>query len=119
MAAIAWADVVGIAAEFATVSPIAQGFYLGFVNVELNVSMFGGEDAAKTKLARIYLAAHLATLDRLRGSAIAGPVIAETRGKVVAVVREPVRVARRARHVRAHDYEALVRTSLARWPTVA
>lgn len=59
MADITWADVVGFDASMSGVDPIAQETILGYANNEaLQASLFGGEDAWKYRLARIYLAAH-------------------------------------------------------------
>lgn len=69
MAFITWAHVVDHAAELATVDVDAQNDILAWVNNHLNVDLFGGEDAYKTKLARIYLAAHMGTGTR-RGGAV-------------------------------------------------
>lgn len=124
MAAIVWADVTERAPELAAVGLLAQTDYLAFVNVELNVTMFGGEDAPKLKSARIYLAAHMATLDRQRGSAIAGPVISESRGGLSRSYANMLLPGSGgglwAQTTYGQLYYALVRTSArARFPTVA
>ncbi len=62
MTAIAWTDVVDIAAELATVAIGAQTMILAHVNTTLVVKLFGGEESPKLKLTRCYLAAHLGTL---------------------------------------------------------
>jgi uncharacterized protein YfaP (DUF2135 family) len=78
MAAIAWADVTAHAAELSTVAVGAQTDILAHVNTAFAVSVFGGEDAPKLKLARIYLAAHMAKSGKLAASGAAGPVTSET-----------------------------------------
>ena len=62
MAPIAWSDVVGYASQLSVTSPSAQTLILDYVNITLSVRIFGGEDVPKTKLARVLLACHLATL---------------------------------------------------------
>jgi hypothetical protein len=64
MAAIAWTDVVALpgAARLATLATIYQDVVLAMVNTRVAVDGFDGEDGPLTKLARMYLAAHQATL---------------------------------------------------------
>lgn len=79
MASIVWADVEAHFSDLASVGVAAQTDILAHVNVALDVSCFGGETHAKTKLARIYLAAHtgLANLSSLLAS---GAIVEETVG---------------------------------------
>lgn len=65
MAAIVWADVTNLVASLSTVPGGAQTEILAQVNAAVNAAKLGGEDAKKTKLARIYLAAHMGELERL------------------------------------------------------
>ncbi len=70
MAAIKWQDVVeGIPApELSTIGVLAQDYILAHVNGSgIDVSGYGGETSPKTRLARAYLAAHMATMARRRG----------------------------------------------------
>lgn len=71
MASISWNDVVEGAPspELATFAPGAQIVLLDFVNTKLVVTGFDGEDGVKTRLARIYLAAHMATMLKRKGAA--------------------------------------------------
>ena len=62
MAAIVWADVEAVAPTATDVDVLAQGFILGYVNITLAVARFDGEEGPTTKLARVYLAAHHATM---------------------------------------------------------
>lgn len=67
MAAILWSDVTAIAAELASASPLKQSIILDYVNNELDPLAFGtdattGEASNRMKMARIYMAAHLASL---------------------------------------------------------
>lgn len=83
MSAIIWADVTAIAPELSTVSDDAQDSILAHVNTALAVDIFGGESAPKTRLARIYLAAHLGSASRTGSSGAsgaAGPVVSESAG---------------------------------------
>lgn len=81
MADITWAHVTDHAAELATVDVDAQTDILAYVNSSLVSAEFGGEDSSTYKLARIYLAAHTATLGPVSGGAgAAGPVTAEAAG---------------------------------------
>lgn len=80
MAAITWSDVTNIAPELSTVAVAAQTDILAYVNVALNVELFGGESHPMVKLLRIYLAAHFGTVTKSGGSGALGPVIAESGG---------------------------------------
>lgn len=79
MAAISWTDVVAFASGLSSVATLAQETIIAYVNDELDVDNFGGEEAPKLKLARIYLAAHFGTMT-LRGSGAAGPMISSSAG---------------------------------------
>lgn len=78
MAAIIWTDVTAFAPSLSTIAAGAQTDLLAFVNAELKVSVFGGETAPKTRLARIYLAAHFATAGRRGGAG--GALTSESAG---------------------------------------
>lgn len=88
MAAITWPDITGtppaagIASELTALSDVpAQTLILLLVNTTgINVANFGGEDAVKTKMARILLAAHMATMFLRRG--ISGAVSSQSEGGV-------------------------------------
>lgn len=80
MAAIEWSDVLEHAAELSTVTAGARETILGVVNAYLEVSIFGGEDSDKLKLARIYLAAHIATSAARAGAA--GPMTSSSAGRL-------------------------------------
>lgn len=84
MADIVWKDVTDQAPELANpkVAIDAQTVLLAWVNTTLKVSIWGGEDSAKYKLARVYLLAHVATLASTRGTLKAGPVISQSEGGV-------------------------------------
>ena len=83
---IVWADVVGLAPELASLSVTAQNTILAYANVAFDESQFKTDPNASTsstlRMSRIYLAAHLGTVTRWQGSAIAGPLIAESDGRL-------------------------------------
>lgn len=83
MAAIIWTDVLDLAPEVTSVDAQMQTFILADANNRFDVDVFGGEGATKLHLARVYLAAHLATLV-LRGNSVptgqVGPVTSQTVG---------------------------------------
>lgn len=120
MAIIAWSDVTARAPELAAVSAEAQTDYITMANDFVNVNMFDGEDGPRTKSARIYVAAHFATLDRLRGNPIAGPVIAESRGGLSRSYANLTQMSLASglfgQTTYGQNYATLVRTSRARFP---
>jgi len=80
MADIDWDDVEAIAPELSTVSADAQTMILAYVNDALDVSLFGGEDAAKTKLIRVYMAAHRGAMTQRNG--VGGSVSSQSVGGI-------------------------------------
>ena len=80
MASIVWTDVVNHAASLSTLDAEAQTDILAYVNDRLNVRIFGGEDSASLKLARIYLAAHFGSGLVNGAGGEAGPVVSESAG---------------------------------------
>jgi hypothetical protein len=84
MADIDWDDVVegAPAPELAgRVPALAQTEILRYVNAEaFEPSVFGGEDSSTLQRARIYLAAHMATLGLRNG--VSGPVVSLGGGKL-------------------------------------
>lgn len=80
MAAIVWSDVEAHAPDLSAVAPGAQADILARVNSALAVDEFDGEEGSKTKLGRIYMAAHLATLAALAASGASGAVKIEEVG---------------------------------------
>lgn len=59
MAAIVWQQVVDFDASLEAVPEDAQTTILDHVNSALNLEAFDGEDGYRTRMARIFLAAHL------------------------------------------------------------
>lgn len=82
MAAITWTDVTSLPdTALATITVLFQNLILEIVNTTgISVKNFGGEAAAKTKLARVLLAAHMATMLLRRG--IGGAVASQSEGGV-------------------------------------
>lgn len=77
MAPITWNDVSAIASDVACVAAPAQDMLLSFVNTCLNCEAFGGEESIKLKLARTYLAAHLAVTTKETNAGAIGAVTEE------------------------------------------
>jgi hypothetical protein len=80
MADIVWNDVTAVAPELSTVSAGAQADLLSYVNTHVDPAKLGGVGSPKYRLARIYLAAHMATMSSQGGVGVAGPVISESAG---------------------------------------
>lgn len=84
MAKIAWADVVAVAgAGLAEVDPAMQMLALARVNGGgINPSVYGGEDSATMRLARIFMCAHFGTLvlQSVADGGMQGPVTSESVG---------------------------------------
>lgn len=88
MAAIEWSHVLEVvinAADAAALTAVpvpAQTAILKWVNGNgIATDVFDGEDGDDTRLARQYMAAHIATLTASR-DAVAGPVTSETEGAI-------------------------------------
>lgn len=80
MAAITWAHVLDHAPHLSTIDADARTDILAHVNTYLTVAYFGGEEASKTKLARVYLACHFGQLLLSGASGAAGPVTSRSLG---------------------------------------
>jgi hypothetical protein len=80
MASITWDHVLDHAPELSVVDTDARVDILAVANEVLDVTHFGGESAAKTKLARVYFAAHFGTIDSQGSSGATGAVIGESVG---------------------------------------
>lgn len=83
MAAITWADVQTLDAALSAVDPGLRVVILARVE-KLSSSFFGGVDDPKYKLARMLLAAHIATpyAAAAGGGSASGPVTSESEGGV-------------------------------------
>lgn len=84
MADITWTNVTDHVATLSTVGAAAQADILAVVNATFDTEVFDGETGPTTKLARIYLAAHMATLETQGGSGggVVGPVVSESAGRL-------------------------------------
>ena len=71
-------DVIGVAAELSSVVDSVWAVWLPWAN-EFDLSQTGATDATVT-LARIYLAAHVVTMNKRGSSAAAGPLTGESAG---------------------------------------
>lgn len=80
MASITWTDVTNMAPELSTVSAGLQAMILDYANGNVNTDNFDGEEGEQTKLARVALAAHFATLITMSNSGQAGPITMEKGG---------------------------------------
>lgn len=124
MAAITWSDVTSFAPELTTSVPAdAQTLILSYVNTSaIDPASFDGEAGVTTRLARIYLAAHLGSgVGQGASGAAGGPVTSESMGGLsrsysVASVATAMDATGSTAYGRM--YEALVNNSLARLPLV-
>lgn len=80
MAAITWADVTAIAPELTDASEAVRVLVLAYVNDSVNAAALDGEEGSKTKMARVHLAAHVATVMRRSNKGQAGDVQSEALG---------------------------------------
>ena len=71
-------DVLAIAPELSTLSSFLWADILAFAN-EIDLGPLG-ETAQMTRMCRLYLSAHSATLTKRAGSGAAGPVTSESAG---------------------------------------
>ncbi len=123
MAAVVWADVISIATELSVIDGIARVYILDYVNGPgLDPASFDGEAGATTRLARIYLAAHMgSSIGKGAAGAAGGPVTSESMGGLSRSYSTGA-VAASADSTGSTDYgrryEALVNNSLARLPFV-
>jgi len=87
MSAITWANVVDFDSSLSTVNSNAQTAILAHVNAALNLDAFDGEDGYRTRLARIFLAAHLgaSAVPGSSSAGAAGPIVSESGGDGLSV----------------------------------
>lgn len=123
MASIVWADVLALAPELVNVDSTARMFILSYVNgPALDPGSFDGENGVTTRLARIYLAAHMgSSVGKGAAGASGGPVTSESMGGLsrsysVGSVAQSIDATGSTDYGRR--YEALVSNSLARMPFV-
>lgn len=123
MAPIAWSDVIAVSSPLAAVIVAQQDMILAMVNAKF-AGVFDGEDGPTTKLARIYVAAHFASLPGSTDQRPGGSVTSESRGGLSRSYAPPP--------TQAGSYEGtwsdtqwgrrylqLLLGSKARWPRVA
>lgn len=131
MANITWDDVVKLAPapelEDPAVDTDLQTELLKLVNSEiLNVRIFGGSDSAKYKLARVYIAAHFASLSPTATasggtSGTVGPITSESEGGISRSYGDMTTVpgsadSSWAATIYGQKYAMLARTTLSRLP---
>lgn len=116
MAAIGPNDVINHYPAFADVSDGVQVDVCDYVNTHVNVAKFGGENAIKTKMARIALAAHLGEVRRRsEGGGQTGDVRSESISATALTVTYAEASSSGLRETSAgRDYLALARRSAAR-----
>lgn len=121
MAAIVWADVLGLAPELSTVSTLGQTDILAYVET-LDYTKFSDDEGSPIfRLARIYLAAHLGTITLQGGAGAAGPVTQESVGGISRSYGQPFGgVAPGSLDSTAYGkaYRMIVRRTIARAPVV-
>lgn len=89
MSAIVWKEVTEMATELdGKLGVLAQNGILAIVNGYLNVAGWGGETSALLHQARIYLAAHYATLQIRRG--VSGSIQSQSMGGVSQAYASPI-----------------------------
>jgi uncharacterized protein DUF4054 len=86
---IVWTDVLAHAPELSTIAVSAQADILALVNDAIQESAWGS--SFRTKLARIYYAAHLATVSRSLSGA-GGPIVSESEGGVSVTYATPQQI---------------------------
>lgn len=85
MADLVWSDVSDVIdrppglVPMASVPELVQNAILAYVNDALSANYFGGEESITYKLARVYLAAHIATVTETN-AVPAGPLTGEIEG---------------------------------------
>lgn len=82
MTAILWSDVVAVSSPLSATVLSLQTDILELVNVGFAglPEVFDGEDGIKTRMARIYIACHFASLPGAGEQRAGGPVVSESRG---------------------------------------
>jgi hypothetical protein len=110
---IVWDDVTEIDSSLTDVSEAAQTMILDFVEATLRPCVFGGEESAIFKLARIYLAAHLGTGALPGAGEVAGAVVSESAGGLARSYAAASSVDELGRTGHGQNYLAIVRTRAA------
>ncbi|MGL4443645.1 MAG: hypothetical protein ACRCU1_08470 [Alsobacter sp.] len=83
MAAIVWLDVTTVDASLAATAAPLQLVILDLIHELVNVRVCGGEDAKRTKMVRVRLAAHLAKVfGQVAEDQVAGPVTSRSMGGI-------------------------------------
>ncbi len=90
MAFVTWFEVAQVAPELdgTALGLLAQEMILNVVNKTLNVTDWGGETSDTLRLARCYLAAHMATMQKRRGAG--GQVTSQSMGGIAQSYAAPM-----------------------------
>lgn len=118
MADILWSDVTDAITDLPTISASMQTAILGLVNKRVDGAVFDGEDGETTKLARIFLAGHLAVMSKRPARGSAGPVTSESAGGLSRSYAQMTSASELALTAHGTAFSFLVRTSGARAPFV-
>lgn len=89
MAALIWADVVAYVSTLSTVDLIQQTDLLAWANKAF-AAVFDGEDGPRTRIARIYLIAHFASLPGAGDQRAGGAVTSQSRGGISQSYASPI-----------------------------
>ncbi len=112
---ISWSDVIAIAPELVDFDVTGQNLILAWVNEAFDRKMF---TTNQLKLARIYLAAHLATVSSQGGDMTAGPVISESVGGISRTYANMMMSGSFSGSTYADALSLLLKTSSARLPRI-
>lgn len=118
MADILWSDVTDAITDLPTISASMQTVILGLVNKRVDGAVFDGEDGETTKLARIFLAGHLAVMSKRPARGSAGPVTSESAGGLSRSYAQMTTTSALQLTAPGSSYAFLVSTSAARAPFV-
>ena len=118
MADITWSNVTDHAAELSTVPYRQRLDLLTYVNSVLQVSLIDGEDGPKTKLTRIYLAAHMATAGAGASTGDDGPITSKKEGDVAITYAVPTTANAPDATAYGNMYLRLINTSALRAPVL-
>lgn len=119
MAAITWTNITDHNPAASTVDVDVQATILDFVNINTEVELLGGEDSARVKLARIYLANHLISPELHQTNPLAsGPVTSEKEGELAVTYGQSMSKSALARTSWGQLYLDIIKNSACRVPRV-
>lgn len=117
MADIDWPTIVAIIPSMSGVAVGAQTAYLSLVNALVS-DEYGGDTDPRFLLARVYLAAHMATVDAQGATGGAGPIASDTGGGLSVTYASTVGMTNTVYDSTAYgrQYKAIQRRSPVRLP---